>query len=644
MPVEILSAPKTAREVTKGLPDEGALAMARLEASGALTGLSFTGGESEQERRLLVAKHVLESSGMHSLRPVLPAVLLLKGKPFVLDDHFPFEPFFRVRMPTRTLLKTGRQVAKSTSLAAQGVLFSNCIPYFSTLYVTPLYEMIRRFSQGYVRPFIETSPIRKQFSGSSTMNSVLQRSFKNHSQMYFSFAFLNAERTRGISCDKTAYDEIQNMDPAFIPIIRETMSASPWKIEQYAGTPLTCENTIEQLWQDSSQAEWVIKCRHAGCGHWNVPSMAYDLVKMIGPYRSDISPDNPGVICGKCAKPLNPRYGRWYHQFKDKRWDFAGYHIPQILMPMHYGNTKAWGALVAKFQGRNNTRVNVFFNEVLGESYDSGSKLVTVADLKAAAVLPWENKVEEAEKHLGRYVFKVLAADWGGGGARGPNGKEMISFTCLAALGMLPDGKIECFWGMRSLTPHDHVREAKLCLGAIRRFGLSHLVHDYSGAGALRETVINQAGFPYDRLVAIMLGRTAGKDILIEHPPDDLNPRFYYYLDKPWSLSLTCHHLKYGMLRFFQYDYKSADDRGLLHDFLSLVEVKTDTRLGGDFFSVIRDPNFPDDFAQAVNLGCVALWKLSGKWPNTAEAAQMPIDPELLRLSNPTNVWAPGTY
>ena len=148
--------------------------------------------------------------------------------------------------------------------------------------------------------------------------------------MLFSFAYLDAERTRGISADKNVIDEVQDMDITFLPIIHETLSASrDWGIIQYAGTPKTLDNTIERLWVDSSMAEWVIKCPHAGCGHWNIPSLEFDLIKMIGPVREDISDTCPGVVCAMCQKPINPRppaqggTGRWIHRYAEKRWTFA---------------------------------------------------------------------------------------------------------------------------------------------------------------------------------------------------------------------------------------------------------------------------------------------------------------------------------
>jgi len=588
-------------------------------------GVRLSAGDDKITKRLKTAAHVLNKSGYLTLKPLLPLLLEIRGKPYHLHDHFPFAPFFRTRMPRRTLLKTGRQVSKSTSLAAQGVLFSNCIPYFSTLYITPLFEMIRRFSQNYVRPFIETSPVVDLFMGSTTINSVLQRSFKNRSQMLFSFAYQDAERTRGISADKNVIDEVQDMDISFLPIIHETISASQdWGLIQYAGTPKTMDNTIEVLWQDSSMAEWMIKCPH--CAHWNIPALEYDLVAMIGPYHSDISETCPGIVCAKCRKPVNPRpayqggTGRWVHRMKDRRWTSAGYHIPQIIMPMHYADPEKWEILVGKQQGKGNTPVNVFMNEVCGESYDSGSKLVTVTDLRKAACLPWKRDVDEAKAHVNEYNYKVVSVDWGGGGVKaGKSVMEYQSYTAIAVLGMGPGGKIDVLYGYRSLHPHDHVREARMILGVMNHFQCSHLVHDYTGAGAIRETVMNHAGLPLSNIVPIAYTGPAKGNVLQFKPATALHPRDHFNMEKARSLSYTCQFIKSGVLRFFEYDYISSGEAGLIHDFLYLVEDKSETGFGRDRYQILRDPAGPDDFAQAVNMGTMMLCHMSGQWPNLAD-------------------------
>lgn len=1011
------------------------LDMEVMQASELLTGYNPLETQDSFLQRLNMAQHVMKQSGNLTLKPFLPLLLSIRGKPYHLDDHFPFSPFFRTRMPRTTLLKTGRQVSKSTSLAAQGVLFSNCIPYFSTLYITPLFEMIRRFSQNYVAPFIETSPVGKLFSGQNTMNNVLQRSFKNRSQMIFSFAYLDAERTRGISADKNCLlegtpvellngsllpiekvepgmcivsadkdgiivedivtekiyqgvqdvfevefsngaivrctanerfrqsngewiylqslfagssqtyrssvelipntdavglfvrgcidfsvqsnfgmshtfstwkrpsrilssqsrkdkglcnyrsgnkgksrlgrsrrvlqhclksclqryrqngttrgkkennyglgscvklgidsilgygrwneaeiqysflhssllqkrsrsfsskitgdgieicndscsqsersyalynstqcrrfpqsvlphqsldpsgigiqvnptttnsnlwdlsvkvqratrsgqslftcvqesavsessssqimqnkydgrtqtkkagkskteictekakceiatiirvtaigkhrvwdintqkehaffasgvlchnciDEIQDMDISFLPIIHETISASrEWGLIQYAGTPKTLDNTIEKLWTDSSMAEWVIKC--PSCNHWNIPALEFDLIQMIGPVREDITDNCPGTVCAKCRKVVNPRpsyqggTGRWVHRFPDKRWTFAGYHVPQIIMPMHYGSIEKWQKLVDKKEGKGNVPINVFYNEVCGESWDSGAKIVTVTDLKKAACLPWHNVVDEAKEHLENYLIRFVAVDWGGGGVnKGKSDLALQSYTSIAVLGLTPDGRVDVIYGYRSMRPHDHIYEARIILGMMNTFRCSHVVHDYTGAGTVRETVLVQAGLSLNNILPVAYIGPAKGGLILYKPPTRLHPRGHYAMDRNRALNYCCQFIKSGIVRFFQYDYKGTSDVGLLHDFLNLIEDKTDTGIGKSKYKILRDPSGPDDFAQAVTMGTMMIYQMHGKWPNMAAYEDVEVSEDVIMSTRGT--------
>lgn len=602
----------------------------------------LVGYTSDNVKKILKLQKALRESGTPTLKPLLPLLFSLKGKPYSLDNYFPFEPFFRTRIPRATLLKTGRQVSKSTSLAAQGISTAISMPYFSTLYVTPLYEMIRRFSHNYVREFIESSPSKELLVSEDLAQNVLQRQFNNGSNMYFSYAFLDAERTRGIPADKNAIDEVQDIQYDFLQIIHETLSGSPYAVKAYSGTPKTLDNTMEKLWQDSSQAEWIIKCHHSGCNYWNVPSLSHDLLKMLGPWHEEISEKIPGVVCAKCRKHLNPRSGRWVHAYPERRWSFSGYHIPQIILPMHYANPEKWDILIGKSQGRANTTFTTFLNEVCGESYDEGSKLLSETDLKAAAVLPWPNDWRKAADQIGGYVRRVLAVDWGGGGgslkATGDSGKSRTSFTSLAVLGYRADGIIDVLWGMRSLKTHDYYYESQLVVETLNRFRCSHLVHDYGGAGAIRETFVHQAGWPAENIVPIAYHTTAKHNIMTFHPATESHPRHWYSVDKSRALVLTSQCIKFGLIRFFQYDFKSADDPGLIRDFLALLEEKIDGRGTTDRYVIVRHPNLPDDFAQAVNIGSCALWHIAKRWPDLSVTMKFQIPIDLEELTKPRRV------
>ena len=90
--------------------------------------------------RISSFRKLVTTGFMPTFVPLLPLLLNLDGKPYSLDDHFPFESIFRTFLPQKTLLKTARQVSKSTSLASKNLIVANAIEYFKILFVTPLYE------------------------------------------------------------------------------------------------------------------------------------------------------------------------------------------------------------------------------------------------------------------------------------------------------------------------------------------------------------------------------------------------------------------------------------------------------------------------------------------------------------------------
>lgn len=571
--------------------------------------------------RIAALAAIAEQGGLPSLQPLLPLMLNLKGEPYSIDHgHFHFAPLFRiVDMPPTILFMTGRQVSKSTSIAADGVMKACSMVNpktglqgnFTTLYVMPRYEQIRRFSTMYVRPFIEQSPVKSLWISTGTENSVLQRTFHNNSRMIFSFALLDADRCRGISSDRCSLDEIQDMDPDHIPIIAESMSHSPWRLMQFTGTPKTLDNPIQTLWQRSSQAEWWIPCDHcttSGKPTWNIPCREFHVDRMLGPWREDISEELPGLVCFKCGKSIRPRTGRWKHRFPDKILSNPGYHVPQCIMPIHYATPKAWGELLKK---QHSLPVPTFWNEVMGESAESGVKLVTQTDLMSACKLPWRNNPRapsaEIERRLSHYETRLMCVDWGGGG------EDTVSFTTLAVLGYRPTGEIDVLWGKRLLN-FDHMAEAQEIRGWMQLFKCHGLTHDYTGAGTIRETILQQVGLPYDRNFPIAYCSAASGGLMQAVPARPDHPRNYWRVDKTRSLLYTCQAIKLNLINFFQWEEEEPDF--ILRDFLALCENKVDSMHGSGIFTITHNMSSPDDFAHSVNLGAMCLWNWHDSWPD----------------------------
>ena len=588
--------------------------------------------EPTMDSRLQKFGELIMQKRIKTAANLLPLLFNLRGEPLTLDSHPPMEELLSLDMPSTSTLMLARQTGKSSTIAQKIIMLCVSIPHFSVLSVTPLFEHIRRFSNSYVQPLIQESPVRSLWVGQNTVNSVLHKTFKNGSQLLFSYAFLDVTRIRGISAKMLTLDEAQSLDSRWVPIIRECMAFfAEYGVELWAGTPLTNDNLLTGMHRLGSQAEWFIPCTHCTTGGyptWNIPSKEWHAEKMIGPYHDSISEKYPGTICHKCGKPISPRLGHWRHRYPNRMWSNASYHIPQIILPFHYSYPTKWMDICEKRLGKKNTTATSFWNEVMGEPYDHSSKLVSETELRRASILG-RCHPESGRKYKSNWRMSCLGIDWGGGGEQG------VSFTTIAFMGIDFAGKIQVPWGIRLLTPHDHIQEADDVLAFYRYFVPDIVAHDYTGAGSLRETIMVQAGVPLQKIMPLMYIRSASGAPCRPVPATEMHPRNHYRVDKSRSLLLTCGMIRQRKIEFFDYDNISREEPGLIADFLALVEDKVKTGSAGEIYRIDRAQGFSDDFAQAVNIGAVALWYKTKQWPDFLSEIPRGITPEQAELADP---------
>jgi hypothetical protein len=540
-----------------------------------------------------------------SFAPYLPLFFSLKGKPLTLHRHFTLDPMYQRRLPWRTVYKCARQVGKSLNVSASNLASSAVRPYFQTLFVTPLFEMARRLSSNYVRPLILESPIRNLLINSRCEKSVLQKTLSNQAMLHFSFAFLDCERCRGLSVDRCNFDEVQGFDPAFLPIIAETMSASvEFGISCYTGTPMTLDNTLELLWQESSMAEWIIPC---DCGHYNIPALGYDIEKMIGPVKN-IGLYGTGLVCGKCGKPIDAARGEWVPRFPERAPVFSGVHIPQIILPLHYEDERKWSELVYK---RDHILRATYLNECLGEACDQGVRLVSLSDLRRASQLDWTLDQAATTNFRNKYEMIAMGVDWGGGG------KSQESTTAIAVVGIRPDGKLDTLYLERLDANATDEEELTRIAALYRHYRCDWFAHDFAGAGRVKDTQVRQGIIAGERIMPMQYVATGARNLVVHHPPTADSFRYYYSFDKTWSLSLLLQLIKGEQLRFPKNDEKLDK---LLADFLALTEEKRERTFVGDVYLIKRAGNTPDDVAHAVNFAAGALFHVTGKFPDITNA------------------------
>jgi hypothetical protein len=334
----------------------------------------------------------------------------------------------------QTLLKCGRQVEKSTTLGNKMIGYSCLNNHFRSLFVAPSAEQSKVFSNDRVSDVINMSPLVQAYTNTSLTNAVFHKKFINFSQIRLRYAYLTADRVRGIPADLITVDELQDILVDNIPVIEECASHSDWKIFIYSGTPKSLDNTIEYYWANfSTQNEWMVPCEHHGTPkkpatwHWNV-----------------LDEDNigkKGLVCDRCGSPINPYHpmAQWSSmnpqtEQNREKVTFEGYRIPQLMVPWIINDEDGWGEILQKQERYSRQK---FYNEVLGISYDSGTRPITRGQLKACCRENVRLGDIEQFKRFAQGTDVFAGIDWGTGEG---------TFTVISLGAYLGTGNFTIFW------------------------------------------------------------------------------------------------------------------------------------------------------------------------------------------------------
>jgi hypothetical protein len=329
----------------------------------------------------------------------------------------------------KVLLLCGRQVEKSTTLGNRLLCYSALTNNFRSIYVAPSAEQAKVFSNDRIKDVIEASPMLKAYTASSVNQAVFFKKFINYSQIRLRYAYLTADRVRGIPADLVLIDEIQDIMVDNIPVIEQCAFHSSYKLFLYSGTPKSVDNTIQHYWSEfSTQNEWVVPCERHGLPsdtstwHWNILTE-----KNIG---------SKGLICDKCGNAISARHplAMWAAMnpmdADPDKITFEGYRIPQLMVP--------WVDWEEILQAQEQYSRAQFMNEKLGMSYDSGVRPITRAQLMA--ICKPEIRLMDIEEFRqvaqGRQIFAGI--DWGPG--------ERASYTTICLGGYLGTGNFSIFW------------------------------------------------------------------------------------------------------------------------------------------------------------------------------------------------------
>ena len=546
---------------------------------------------------------LIKAGKLESLVPLL-FLLQYKGHPVSLEDHFMLAPMFKLKRPLRRILKCARRVGKTFQVSADSDLLAWLIPFYEILIVTPLFSQVERLSMDYLNVFSQHNPFAvNKFPKGTPQRNLLRRYFQG-GKIELSYALTSCDRIRSIGANDIRIDEIQDMDDSFIPVIEMVTGAMKGgeggkvAVSTYSGTPKTLDNTIELYWEQSSAAEPTIRC---GCGKENIASSKHDLLNMIGKNT---------CICAKCGKPLEVEKMYWLHAIPERRGDFEGWHLPQIVHPYHCRNSANWRVLLSRLKTWPTQRI---MNEIHGESFDLATMPVTLAELRGACTMQLDNSLKAFEGLRRRARMTVVGIDWEGGG-EDRTSTTVISGACLlTGSETIHVGFLERLPG--GLNDEEMNRRVLYILKAIKP---DRVIYDFANGGGVRETLLTQSGIPLKVMVPFRYDFSPGGNIIRMQHNGAGKGRGCFQMDKTRSIKLACTAVKRQKIVFPGAEYCFH----IISDFLNIKEETIESSRGSDYTLIKRKPNKTDDAVNSVNLAASALWYMEGKYPQLAMANQ----------------------
>lgn len=510
------------------------------------------------------------------------STIMLEGRPFSLR-YFPmFHKIYNTEYP-ELLLKCGRQVGKTVTEHNLMLIESVAIPGFRHLYVSPSKEQTQRFSVSKLqKTLLGSKDLRSLLLGADHRCNVFHHLYDNGSEVFLSYAGDSADRIRGISADRIHYDEIQDIPyDGVVPVINECASKSEYQYITYAGTPKSKDNTIEFLWQISTQNEWAVKCK--SCGSWNIYTNLHGLGRN-------------GIVCLKCKKYVNPYHGRWVEL--NPGASINGFHIPQVILPEN--NALAWPdretaekaltrwhKIMRKLSSGEYSEAT-FLNEVMGVSTASGTRIMSLDQLMSMRGQHHNQRHPGPHWNKSNYRLIFAGIDWGG------NGKEGVSRSVLTIFGLRYDGMLELLY-YRIYPVENPLSSLEDMILMMRRYGVACVGAD-AGEGTLANPMLRRE-FGYENVYPIRY--MAIKNVL---EWDSVLHQGCYKADRTALIDNFAMFLKINDGKNLVYP-AGEDAKPLFNDMLSIFEEVT--RAGKKIWN--RHPRIPDDGLHAQVFAWTAM-------------------------------------
>jgi len=486
---------------------------------------------------------------------------------------------------SKTVVRAGRQAAKSTTLAALKLVVAHVLGK-RMMYLAPHNKQLETFA----RKVMELERYcRIKVSSVEFKQNQYYKEYPSGAVFDLVYAYTSAEQTRGKTTDWLSIDEAQSFDGGLWPEVQQVMKASNWPVFLVAGTSLTIDTFLESNYQNGSRGTWHIRCpgrtktgapRYLDCGNQKQIMAAIQ---------------QKGLCCPWTGVRLDPRSGFFVHEMQGRFEQYnTSLHVPQIIIPDFTIDPVKWKEI---WDAYNEYDTPKFLQEVMGIPTEQGARELTEQELISICTLGTQDVVQKKAKTQGYYKYIVSGCDWGGSDYnRATHTKE--SYTVHVMLGITNDGKFDIIH-MRRYSGMGYREIVGHILADHRRLGGNALASDF-GAGAAYNMLLRESS-ALSASRHIIFNYVGPNSAAVAEPHGD---HMFNQLSLNRNEAITKLFMAVKESRIRCYEWEEA--KTLLSYFLNMTRTQSEnSATGSTTFRYLRSGEQPDDTLHATNFAFV---------------------------------------
>lgn len=296
-------------------------------------------------------------------------------KPFEFDNHrYMIQPYGD-NSPNQVIMKSA-QVGWSVLAILKSIHAAKFIK-LNVIYVLPTRNVVHDFVIPKVNPMIDRNPvIRAMVMGSdSTSLKAIGDRF-----VYFRGAFHRGEAI-STTADLVISDETDVSDQGVLTVYQSRLQASEYGWFWSFSNPTIPSFGVHELWQESDQMHWFIKCEK--CGHdWYISFERDDIER-----NHYVDRERVIYACGMCHAEISTtarQNGEWVAKYphlgprveKGENVGRRGYWLSQMIVP--------WVSARKILQQEKDMDIQTFHNFVLGLPYQASEFMLNADAIKRA--------------------------------------------------------------------------------------------------------------------------------------------------------------------------------------------------------------------------------------------------------------------